>query len=268
MIGFLQALPDEEVYYSKFGFLAAHVLAKHSNKYTEMLDDILRCISNVREHIKYAEKHTMLCILHPRDYTVRDWRSLSVGSLIHAELTKISLVHYLTQVTLWDSGRQQFNGRMRPDGHVRPFFPFRSTMEMSFYLINRDDHGTYDKWMSKKNMMESVKRTNVWRAELMVDSYTPSLAVYQNILELFCHPNRVILDIMPHTGGFASAASMLNLDYVGICNPTETVMIKRRIQKIREAKADEIITRLMATPDRVSRINKTSRVFGRWGGLR
>lgn len=254
-----------------FGFIVAHLELHNSAppfNFVAVRDELAEKADLVVRQATYiAAPHSILAVVHPRDYIIRDWRSVCVQHILLEAAYRNSL-QYLCSITLQDKVRVHYQGRMRGNRtKQRPYFPFRATTEVTLLLVNRDSNGTYQKWQSEIDAHQTALRTNVWRMRKVVDSYTPLPQCYKALLELFCHPDRVICDLAPSKGGFAVAAADLGRHYVGLFPESRLGKIRNRIKAIKRIK-NESQTGHVPAPTRIYAKSKAGRLLGWRCGVR
>lgn len=220
MIQLLQRTPPLKRF---AGFITSHIIKQRK---TDEVDNYVACKKRVTlasniiaTQLHYALPHSILCVVHNVDYIIRDWRAVPVFPLLYNELMRCSVrVDFLTQIRIFDPTRKRFTVTHRiGGGKQRPWFPFRQALDATFFLVRRDADATYKKWQSSIDIAGTIKLINVWRDQFMGGSAsTPTVYIYKSILDMFCHPEAVIYDPLPHTGEFAAAAKMLNREYVGV----------------------------------------------------
>lgn len=247
----------------RFKFITAHLFIDDNTEarnYIPIMNELNNKLDFINDCLLFAGKHALLCIVHPRDYIIRDWRSIPILPLIYNKING----NYLCGITLYDSTRILYRGQNRVNGTIRPFFPFRSTLEVTFYLLNRDSNATYENWDSKLDAMQTIKKVNVWRSERLADTFTPSPYDYKSLLDLFCHPQHMIYDVMPHTGGFATASMDLGRFYTGIYTSKDQARLCRRLDNVKVAKHESGTVEVMGTTSSISKVQKANRLLG-WG---
>jgi hypothetical protein len=246
----------------RFKFITAHLFldqdSAQKRNYVPVKEEINRKLDFLNDCLLFAGSHALLCIIHPRDYIIRDWRSVPILPMIHKKIKG----QYLCGITLYDSVRNMYHGTKREAGNIRPYFPYRSTLEVTFYLLNRDSNATYENWESKLDASKTIKRVNVWRSERLADTFTPSPYDYKSLLDLFCHPKHMIYDPLPHHAGFAIAAADLGRSYTGIYNEKDQEQLVRRLDNVKVAKYEPDTAKTVGTPNRVLKVPKASRLLG------
>ncbi|OPZ49247.1 MAG: hypothetical protein BWY95_00198 [Bacteroidetes bacterium ADurb.BinA104] len=249
----------------RFGFLVAHLHTDRSSRRVSIITKKLyEQIDTIINSFIFLMPHTILLVIHPRDYVIRDWRSLPVLPLLFSRIRDVPCAHFLSTITLANS-QLRFTGTTwsKQDGTLRPFFPYRTALEASMFLINRDSTKTFDKWSSKVDALNTVRRVDVWRSSRVKDSYDLSPYEYKSLLDLFCHPQRIIYDPLPLNGGFAIASADIGRNYVGVYKNVQLMeQVARRIAKVREAQANEDRHAIVAPSTRVRKLKKAANVLG------
>lgn len=261
---YLRDKPLERKHCGAFKFITGHVFIDHPNEvknYRAVKDELQYKSNVVFAALDFAADHSILCVLHARDYIIRDWRALPVFPLLYDRLMEKRNLHFLSTITVFDSPRVTAQlGRSRIK-LARPFFPFRSTVECSLFLVNRNPKITFEKWF-KDTPIHKMRQVNVWRAETVLESFTPCPDVYRSLLDMFCHPEYAVYDILPHDGGFAVAAADLERFYVGVYPASQIQKVQKRVMSIQKVSLDEIINQPIPTSSRVHKIQKAGCVFG------
>lgn len=228
---------DDERLLNTFGFVTAHIFIEDKvRNFHAIQNSINKQIEFiVDQSFLYGSKHCILCLIHHRDYVIRDWRSIPVFPILYNYVNSIKSCNYLSSITMVDMAKS-CRRRSITEGTNRPFFPLRCTVECSLFMVKRDCNGTYDKWFSEKSI--ESRKLNFWRYSPVFGSDdTPDAYCYKGIIELLCHPDKPIYDIFPHNGGFAVAASMLDRGYIGVYRDARTkANVSRRLHILKGVK--------------------------------
>jgi hypothetical protein len=259
-------------------FMTAHVMlnpdpqiVKDRSRFTynfiEVRDELTRQLEALRKHVVYAQSHAILCIVHHRDYSIRDWRSFAATAFIQDfMLSRVKNVQFLFQVSIY-GGREVFRSKRRAQGgHARPWFPFRATREVSMFLLKRDSNTTFRKWESTVDAENTIKVGNIWNDRIQFDY--PSLYTYKSILDLFCHPDYTVYDCAPGDGSFAIASAVAGRSYIGIyTDMQQRRFIAQRISNIGNFKYAKSKSATLAASDCCIAKPQAGDLFSRGSGV-